>query len=55
MTTTEGIQLATIASNFGVLIAAVRVVRYISQIEVKVNTMWVVFMRRFGDRGDDKE
>lgn len=54
MTIRDWISLFTLATNIGVLLTVVRVAQYFTRIEVKVESMWLVFMREHGARVGDK-
>jgi hypothetical protein len=40
------------ATNLGVIIAAVKITMYLSEIKFKVNMMWQVFEQKFERRGN---
>lgn len=52
--TNAWIQLVSIGINFAMLLVGIRLVRHLSNLEFKVDMMWNVFVRRFGD-GKEKE
>jgi predicted transcriptional regulator len=43
-------EIFSIGTNFSILIVGIKLVRYLAQIEFKVDMMWGVFQRRFGTR-----
>ena len=47
--------LISAASNVALLTSAVKVVRTISRMELKVDTMWSVFTRKFGSREGEED
>ena len=49
----EWLQILTAITNVGVLTVGVKLVRHLSRMELKVETMWAVFMRRFGQRENE--
>lgn len=48
------IQLLSIATNLTVILTGVKLIRYVSRIEMKVEMMWGVFIRQFGTRLNDE-
>lgn len=51
----EWIQAISILTNLGIIGVGAKLIRHLSRMEFKVETMWSVFMRRFGGRSEDKE
>ena len=49
----DWITFLSIGSNVALLVSAAKIVRNLSRMELKVDTMWGVFMRKFGTRGED--
>lgn len=50
---TEWVELLQVGTNIKLLLALLGLTRKFSRIELKVDTMWSVFMRRFGSREQD--
>ena len=46
---TDWIQVLSLATNASVVIVGVKVIRLISRMELKVDTMWSAFTKRFGN------
>lgn len=44
------LSVISVGSNAALLVSAVKIIRNISRMELKVDTMWGVFVRRFGTR-----
>lgn len=42
----DWIQILSVATNISLLVVGVKLVRYISRMELKVDTMWVDFIHR---------
>ncbi len=55
MTLPELIQIVTIGTNISIIVVGIKLVRHISRMEFKVDTMWSVFIRRFGERTEAAE
>jgi hypothetical protein len=53
------VTLLSLGSNVALVTTAVKIVKNLARMELKVDTMWGVFMRRFGTRegeeGKDKD
>ncbi len=47
------LSLLSVGSNTALLVSAVKIIRNLSRMELKVDTMWGVFVRRFGTREQD--
>jgi len=48
------LSVISVGSNIALLASAVKIIRNISRMELKVDTMWGVFVRRFGTRGEEE-
>lgn len=48
------LSLLSVGSNAALLVSAVKIIRNISRMELKVDTMWGVFVRRFGTRAGEE-
>lgn len=44
-----------LGSNVALIVSAIKIIRNISRMELKVDTMWGVFMRKYGTRQSDNE
>lgn len=55
MTTADWIQLVSVITNVSIIAVGIKLIRHISRMEMKVDLMWMVFVRRFGTRDTDKE
>lgn len=47
------LSILSVGSNAALLVSAVKIIRNIARMELKVDTMWGVFMRKFGTREGD--
>ena len=45
----DWIQIINLLMNSGILIVAFQLVRHVARIELKVETMWNIFIKKFGD------
>jgi len=44
----DWISLLSVGTNLSVLFVGIKLVRHLTKIEIKVEMMWSVFMKRFG-------
>lgn len=44
----DWIQLLSVGTNFSILIVGIKLIRHLSRMELKVDTMWDAFIKRFG-------
>ena len=49
------IDLLQVGTNLSLLLAAASLVRKNSRMELKVDTMWAIFMRKFGSRNGEED
>lgn len=49
----EIISIVSIVTNMALVLTGVKLVRHLSHLEFKVDMMWGVFVRKFGDRIED--
>lgn len=49
----EWVQALGVVVNFSLLLVGVKLTRQFARIELKVETMWSVFVRRFGSRNGE--
>ena len=52
MTVTQWIDFLQVGTNLALLTIAVSLTRKFTRVELKVDTMWDVFVKRFGVNGD---
>ena len=55
MPTTNWINILSVITNISIIAVGIKLIRHISRMEMKVDLMWMVFVRRFGGRESDKE
>lgn len=53
--TNDWVQFISIGTNLTIILVGVKLVRLVSRMELKVDTMWGVFVRRFGTRTESHE
>jgi hypothetical protein len=53
LTSEQWLMALQIITNGGVILAAIKVTKYMSEINFKVNMMWHVFEQKFERRGDN--
>lgn len=53
--TQELFQWVSIATNLSIVIVGIKLVRHLTRMEFRVNTMWNTFSKKFGiDEGDSE-
>lgn len=50
MQVSDWVGIASIVTNFSIVLVGVRLIRHITRVEYQVELMWGVFVRRFGTR-----
>lgn len=51
----DWVNILSVGTNVSILMVGMKLVRQFSRIELKVETMWSVFMRKFGEREEDSD
>ena len=48
------IDVLSVGTNISILIVGLKLVRHLSRIEFKVETMWSIFMKKFVNNDEDR-
>jgi hypothetical protein len=55
MIPTNWISILSVVTNISIIAVGIKLIRHISRMEMKVDLMWMVFVRRFGGSNLESE